>query len=159
LVLAKRWTHPGVQETAIPDNLLTDNPRFQIHRLHLTGSRAGESEVIWKDLPGLVDGMRRDSKGRIWVTLITARGSQLDWAHANPEVKPFLMQNMALIALGPTTDLLLLSPDASTPLWYTRHYQTRVTQCAAVTPGTAGLYLANFSESTPGLHRIDAPLD
>ena len=58
--------------------------------------RAGESEVIWKDLPGLADGMRRDSKGRIWVTIITNHGSQLPWAHANPEVKPFLMKHPAV---------------------------------------------------------------
>jgi hypothetical protein len=144
----------GVEESV----LLTDNPRFQIHRVHLAGARAGESELIWKDLPGLVDGMRRDSKGRIWVTLITARSPQITYAHANPEVKPFLMKHPQLIAFGASTNLLLLSPDASTPLWFTRHYQTRVTACAAVTPGRAGLYLANFSESTPGLHRIDAPL-
>jgi hypothetical protein len=103
--------------------------------------------------------MRRDSKGRIWVTLITARSPQITYAHANPEVKPFLMKHPQLIAFGASTNLLLLSPDASTPLWFTRHYQTRVTACAAVTPGKSGLYLANFSEQTPGLHRIDSPLE
>jgi len=33
-----------------------------------------------------------------------------------------------------------------------------VTAIAAVTPGKSGLYLSNFSEKTPGLHRIDIPL-
>jgi sugar lactone lactonase YvrE len=140
--------------------LLTDNVRFQMHRVHLAGDRAGESEVLWKDLPGLADGMRRDSKGRIWVTFIAERGPQLTWAHANPEVKPFLLKNPQLISLAPTNSLLLLSPDASTPLWFTSHYQTRVTAIAAVTPEASGkyLYLSNFSEKTPGLHRIDSPL-
>ena len=140
--------------------LLTDNVRFQMHRVHLAGKRAGESEVLWKDLPGLADGMRRDSKGRIWVTFIAERGPQLTWAHANPEVKPFLMKHPQLISLAPTNSLLLLSPDASTPLWFTSHYQTRVTSIAAVTPETSGkyLYLSNFSKKTPGLHRIDSPL-
>ena len=138
--------------------LLTDNVRFQLHRVHVAGARAGESEVLWKDLPGLGDGMRRDSKGRIWVTFIAERGPQLTWAHANPEVKPFLMKHPQLISIAPTNSLLLLSPDASTPLWFTSHYQTRVTGIAAVTPGESGLYLSNFSEKTPGLHRIDHPL-
>ncbi|CAB1081642.1 hypothetical protein D1AOALGA4SA_9288 [Olavius algarvensis Delta 1 endosymbiont] len=138
--------------------LLTDNVRFQIHRVHLAGARAGESEVLWKDLPGLADGMRRDSKGRIWVTFIAERGPQLTWAHANPEVKPFLMKHPQLISLAATNSLLLLSPDASTPLWLTSHFQTRVTAIAAVTPGKSGLYLSNFSEKTPGLHRIDIPV-
>jgi sugar lactone lactonase YvrE len=139
--------------------LMTDNVRFQLHRLHLSGDRAGESEVLWKDLPGLGDGMRRDSKGRIWVTFIAERSPQLDYAHMNPEVKPFLMKHPQLISMAPTNSILLLSPDASTPLWFTSHYQTRVTSIAAVTPGKAGLYLSNFSESTPGLHRIDIPLE
>jgi hypothetical protein len=86
------------------------------------------------------------------------RGPQLTWAHANPEVKPFLMKHPQLISIAPTNSLLLLSPDASTPLWFTSHYQTRVTGIAALTPGKAGLYLSNFSEKTPGLHRIDHPI-
>ena len=138
--------------------LLTDNARFQLHRVHVAGARAGESEVLWRDLPGLADGMRRDSKGRIWLTIITNHGSQLTWAHANPEVKPFLMKHPQLVSLPPITSLLLLSPDASTPLWYTEHFQTRVNAIAAVTPGKSGLYLANFSDKTPGLHRIDNPV-
>jgi sugar lactone lactonase YvrE len=144
----------GPEETV----LLTDNARFQLHRVHLAGARAGESEVLWKDLPGLADGMRRDSKGRIWLTIIANRGPHLTWAHANPEVKPFLMKHPQLISLAPTNSLLLLSPDASTPLWYTEHYQTRVTSVAALTPGKLGLYLSNFSDKTPGLHRIDDPV-
>jgi sugar lactone lactonase YvrE len=145
----------GIEETV----LLTDNARYQIHRVHLAGPRAGESEVIWKDLPGLADGMRRDSKGRIWVTIITNHGPHLAYAHANPEVKPFLMQHLPLISLPPITSLLLLSPDASTPLWYTEHFQTRVNSIAAITPGKSGLYVANYSDKTPGLHRIDNPVE
>jgi sugar lactone lactonase YvrE len=138
--------------------LLTDNVRFQLHRVHVAGDKAGQSEVIWKDLPGLGDGMRRDSKGRIWLTFIAERGPQLTWLHANPEIKPFIMKHPQLLSIAPTNSLLLLSPDASTPLWFTSHYQTRVTAIAAVTPGKSGLYLSNFSEKTPGLHRIDIPL-
>jgi len=144
----------GVEESV----LLTDDARFQLHRVHLAGARAGESEVIWKDLPGLADGMRRDSKGRIWLSIVNNHGSQLAWAHANPEVKPFLMKHPQLISLPPITSILLLSPDASTPLWYTEHLGTRVNDIAAVTPGKSGLYLANFSDKTPGLHRIDNPV-
>ncbi|MBW2160754.1 MAG: SMP-30/gluconolactonase/LRE family protein [Deltaproteobacteria bacterium] len=94
--------------------LLTDNPRFQLHRVHLAGARAGESEVLWRDLPGLADGMRRDSKGRIWLTIITNHGNQIPWVHAHPGVKPMLMKHPQLISFPSVTSLLLLSPDAST---------------------------------------------
>jgi len=139
--------------------LLTDNAQFKVYRVHVAGARAGESELIWSDLPGLADGMRRDSKGRIWLSIITNRGAQLDWVHANPEVTPTLMKYPELVSLPSMTSLLLLSPDASTPLWYTEHPQTRVTAIASVTPGKSGVYLANFSDKTPGLHRIDIPLE
>ena len=92
--------------------LLTDNPRFQLHRVHLAGARAGESEVLWRDLPGLADGMRRDSKGRIWLTIITNHGNQIPWVHAHPGVKPMLMKHPQLISFPSVTSLLLLSPDA-----------------------------------------------
>ena len=144
----------GIEESV----LMTDDAKFQLHRLHLAGAKAGESELLWKDLPGLADGMRRDSKGRIWLSIVNNRGSQFTWAHAHPEVKPFLLQHPQLISLPPITSLLLLSPDASTPLWYTEHFETRVNDIAAVTPGKSGLYLANYSEKTPGLHRIDIPV-
>jgi hypothetical protein len=64
-----------------------------------------------------------------------------------------------LLSLPPITSLLLLSPDASTPLWYTEHFQTRVNDIAAITPGKSGLYVAHYSDKTPGLHRIDNPVD
>jgi sugar lactone lactonase YvrE len=144
----------GIEESV----LMTDDAKFQLHRIHLAGAKAGESELLWKDLPGLADGMRRDSKGRIWLSFVNNRGAQFTWAHAHPEVKPFLLQHPQLISLPPITSLLLLSPDASTPLWYTEHFETRVNDIAAVTPGKSGLYLANFSEKTPGLHRIDNPV-
>jgi hypothetical protein len=68
------------------------------------------------------------------------------------------MEHPQLVSLPSVTSLLVLSPDASTPLWYAEHYQTRVHAIAAVTPGEDGLYLANFSDKTPGLHLMKHPL-
>ena len=69
-----------------------------------------------------------------------------------------MIKHPQLISLPPITSILLLSPDASTPLWYTEHLGTRVNYIAAVTPGKSGLYVANYSDKTPGLHRIDNPV-
>ena len=137
--------------------LLADNARFQIHRIHLSGSKVGKVDIIWKDLPGLVDGFHRDVEGRIWVSIIQVRTPQLVYIHANPEVKPMIMKHPQLIAPLDSTAILVLSSDASKPLWYTEHPQTKVTSIPSAITGKNGVYLANFSAKTPGLHRMDNP--
>ena len=137
--------------------LLADNAKFQIHRIHLSGSKVGQNDIIWKDLPGLVDGFHRDAEGRIWVSLIQNRTPQLVYIHANPEVKPMIMKHPQLITPLDSTAILVLSSDASKPLWYTEHPQTKVTSIPSAITGKNGVYLANFSAKTPGLHRMDNP--
>ena len=137
--------------------LLADNAKFQIHRIHLSGSKVGQNDIIWKDLPGLVDGFHRDAEGRIWVSLIQNRTPQLVYIHANPEVKPMIMKHPQLITPLDSTAILVLSSDASKPLWYTEHPQTKVTSIPSAITGKDGVYLANFSAKTPGLHRMDNP--
>ncbi|MCK4793268.1 MAG: SMP-30/gluconolactonase/LRE family protein [Desulfobacteraceae bacterium] len=137
--------------------LLADNAKLQIHRIHLSGSKAGKGEIIWKDLPGLVDGFHRDAEGRIWVSIIQVRTPQLVYIHANPEVKPMMMKHPQLLTPLDNTAILVLSSDASKPLWYTEHPQTHVTSIPSAITGKDGVYLANFSAKTPGLHRMDNP--
>ncbi|MBW2328626.1 MAG: hypothetical protein JRF04_03250 [Deltaproteobacteria bacterium] len=139
--------------------LLADNAKLQIHRIHLSGSKAGQDEIIWKDLPGLVDGFHRDAEGRLWVSIIQVRTPQLVYIHANPEVKPMILKHPQLLAPMNNTAILVLSPDASKPLWYTEHPQTKVTSIPSAITGTDGVYLANYSAKTPGLHRMDNPFN
>jgi sugar lactone lactonase YvrE len=117
----------------------------------------GKVDIIWKDLPGLVDGFHRDVEGRIWVSIIQVRTPQLVYIHANPEVKPMIMKHPQLITPLDSTAILVLSSDAAKPLWYTEHPQTKVTSIPSAITGKNGVYLANFSAKTPGLHRMDNP--
>jgi sugar lactone lactonase YvrE len=139
--------------------LLADNAKFQIHRIHLSGSKVGKDEIIWKDLPGLVDGFHRDAEGRIWVSIIQVRTPQLVYIHAHPEVKPMMMKHPQLLTPLDSTAILVLSSDASKPLWYTEHPQTKVTSIPSAIMGKDGVYLANYSAKTSGLHRMDNPFD
>ena len=84
--------------------LLADNAKLQIHRIHLSGSKAGQDEIIWKDLPGLVDGFHRDAESRIWVSIIQVRTPQLVYIHANPEVKPMILKHPQLLTPLDKTD-------------------------------------------------------
>ena len=139
--------------------LLADNAKFQIHRIHLEGEMVGKNEIIWKDLPGLVDALHRDSEGRIWVAIIQNHTPQLVYLHGNPELKPMMIEHPQLIAPLDKTAILVLSSDASQPLWYTEHAQTKVASIPTAITSKNGVYLTSFSAKTPGLHRMNNPFD
>ncbi len=140
--------------------LVTETTKFRVLRYYLEGERAGEDEVVWEYLPSMPDGLTRGPDGTIWIGMIKQRTPVITWAHANPWVKP-LMLRLPLEALPvPTvTGVLALSPDASTPLWYAEHEGVRIHDIAAAIPGRDQVYLANFSDAMPGVHRIPYPIE
>ncbi len=139
--------------------LVTETVKFRIVRLYFGGEKAGTDEVIWEALPALPDGMERDAAGRIWIGMIKQRSAILTWAHANPWIKPLLLRlPLQMLPVPTVTGALALSPDASRVLWYAEHPGTQVHDIASVAAGKSHVYLANFSDETPGLHRIDNPL-
>jgi len=140
--------------------LVSETTKFRIMRLFLSGERAGEDEIVWDALPSMADGLERDAEGRIWVGMIKQRTDILNWAHANPWVKPLMLRlPLDLLPVPTVTGVLVLSPDAATPLWYAEHSGTHVQDIAAVIPGKSGVYLANFTDDRPGLHRMENPLE
>ena len=147
----------GAREESV---LITETTKFRIMRLYVGGEKAGRDEIVWDALPSMPDGLDRDSEGRIWVGMIKQRTGFITWAHANPWVKPLLLRlPLELLPVPTVTGVLALSPDASSALWYAEHAGTHVQDIAAVIPGESGVYLANFTDERPGLHRIVNPLE
>lgn len=145
----------GVEQSV----LITETPKFRIMRIFLKGERAGEDEIVWDSLPGMPDGMDRDAEGNIWIGMLKMRSGLITWAHANPWIKPLMLRIPAdKLPVSLDTAVLALSPDASTPLWYAEHPGTKITDIAVAIPTNDHIYLANFSQLTPGVHRIPNPL-
>ena len=139
--------------------LVTETTKFRILRFYLRGEKAGQDEIVWEFLPGLADALERDAKGNIWVGIIKTRSPLMTWMHANPWIKPLMLRIPQENLPVPTvTAIMALSPDASTPLFYAEHPGTHVHDIAAAIPGKDFIYLANFSDLTPGLHKIPNPL-
>lgn len=140
--------------------LVTETTKFRIMRLFISGERAGEDEIVWDALPSMADGLERDAEGRIWIGMMKKRTGLITWAHANPWIKPLMLRlPVSLLPVPTVSGVLVLSEDAATPLWYAEHSGTHVQDIAAVIPGESGIYLANFTDERPGLHRIANPLE
>lgn len=75
-----------------PDNtfvLVAETTAYRIRKLWLAGEKAGTSEVILDNLPGLPDGISRGSNGRYWVPLVMPRSAILDGLAGFPNLRQF----------------------------------------------------------------------
>lgn len=146
----------GVEQSV----LVTETTKFRLLRLHLKGEMAGRDEIVWDALPGMPDGLDRDADGNVWIGMLKQRSPLITWVHANPWIKPLMLRLPEdRLPVSLETSVLALSPDASTPLWYAEHDGSKITDIGVVIPTELGVYLANFSGLTPGVHRIPNPLE
>lgn len=136
--------------------LISETTHFQIGRAHLLGDRAGRYDVLWKNLPGLPDGLDRDSEGRVWVGLIKDRTPTVTWLHANPWFKPLMLRLPAdKLPVARQTGIMVLSPDASEVLAYSHHDGSRVVDISVAAPGGDKLFLPSFYKDNRGLHYLN----
>ncbi len=136
--------------------LITETVNFAITRAYLTGPKAGEYKVLWKDLPSLPDGMDRDADGRIWVGLIKARSGLSAFIHARPALKNILLRLPAewLIGIERETGFVVFSQDASEVLAYTVHSGEAVRDLSVVIPSKDKLWLSSFFKDNVGVHYV-----
>ncbi len=140
--------------------LITETTKFKIDRLYVSGPKAGTHEILWENLPGMPDGMDRDSEGRIWVGLIKKRSGLISWAHRNPWIKNlFLNLPRWLLPVPKQTGILCLSADGARPLYYAMHEGKVIQDISVAVPYRDRLYLPNFSEHTHGLFSLPFPKD
>jgi sugar lactone lactonase YvrE len=77
---------------------------YRVTRYWLAGPKAGTSDRLIENLPGVVDGLASDGRGTFYLTMPGYRVPALDWMHQRPWVKeqvakvlPFLLG----LGLGP----------------------------------------------------------
>ena len=74
---------------------------YRVTRYWLTGPRAGTSDRLIENLPGVVDGLASDGRGTFYLTLPAYRTPALDWMHQHPWVKAQLAKLLPfLLGLG-----------------------------------------------------------
>lgn len=90
---------------------------YRVTRYWLAGPKAGTSDRLIENLPGMVDGLASDGHGTFYLTMPGYRTPALDWIHRRPWVKDQLAKLLPLLlrmGLGPgATPGLVLALDES----------------------------------------------
>lgn len=150
--------HPGqARETSI---LTSQTAGFRITRLFVAGPRAGTDEVVLDGMPGMCDGMDRDTKGRIWCGMYARRSALISWLHEHPWLKHILLRlPLNWMDQPRETGVLALSADAATPLYSAWYEGPKAVHIASAFPGPDGqIYVTPFSREHRGLVRFSDPL-
>ncbi len=139
--------------------LVTETTRFRILRFFVSGPDAGRSVVLWRDLPGMPDGLDRDVDGNVWVGLLGLRSSTTDWIHAHPWIKPLLLRlPRSWIPKGRATGLLALDPGAKRARFLGLHDGSFVRDISVAIPVGERVYLASFDPEQRGLVWMPRPV-
>jgi len=148
-------TSVGGQDASL---LVAETVKFQIQRFFLTGERAGQSEIVQENLPAMPDGLDRDAQGNIWIGMIKQRSNTIDKIHRNPWLKPLLLRlPYNLMPVSRESSYMALTPDASTPLFYSVHDGSTLTEISVVIPGYKRLFIATVGHESRGLYSVPYP--
>jgi len=136
-------------------------PGFRIMRFYVAGPKAGQSEMVQDGLPGMCDGLDRDSNDNIWCGMFTVRSNFLTWIHENPWAKHILLRlPLNSMSQPKTTGVMVFSPDVSKALYYASYEGPKASLIASAIPGPDGqVYMTPFSREHRGLVRLPNPLD
>jgi sugar lactone lactonase YvrE len=70
---------------------------YRVTRYWLSGPRAGTSDRMIENLPGVVDGLASDGRGTFYLTMPAYRTPALDWMHQHPWVKEQVAKLLPLL--------------------------------------------------------------
>ena len=93
-VLAKNLSFPNGVAMCPNDEcvLVVETGAYNIHRIWLTGERAGTRDIIIENLPGFPDNLNRGQDGRYWLGLTSPRAEALDKLSGKPFVRKIVQR-------------------------------------------------------------------
>ncbi len=139
--------------------LFTETTKFRLMRSYIEGEKAGITEIVWDNLPGMPDGLDRDKDGNIWIGLIKKRTEKMQTIHATPWLKSLLVRlPHKLLPVSKQTGLMALSADAKQVLFYSMHDGSRVSDISVISPYQGLLFLPIFNADFKGVYFIKNPL-
>jgi len=80
--------------------LIAETGRPSIHKYHISGPKAGTSEYVAKNLPGIPDGLNTAPDGRFYVSFYSLR-SPVEYLHPYPFIKKVAIALFPFLPLVP----------------------------------------------------------
>lgn len=91
--------------------LVVETSAYRVRRFWLSGSRAGEDEIVATNLPGFPDGINRDGQGGYWLAIPAPRNALLDTVHPYPWLKRVILRLPAWLQPAPARYSLIVHLD------------------------------------------------
>lgn len=138
--------------------LVVETARYRVHRVWLTGIKAGQSEIFIDNLPGFPDGLTSNGKGKFWLALVTPRDKTLDKILPLPFLRKVVMRLPKFLQPAPKRYSFVLGLDLNGNV--TDNLQNGSPDCYAQIANAVerdgSLYFGSIGEATVGRFRLPA---
>jgi sugar lactone lactonase YvrE len=136
--------------------LVVETGAYRIHRLWLTGPRAGQTEIFIDNLPGFPDGLSSNGRDKFWLALVTPRDTLLDKLLPHPFLRKVVARLPKFLQPAPKRYSFVLGLDPNGRV--IDNLQDGSTDCYAeianVVEHQGSLYFGTIGERTVGRHRL-----
>ena len=139
--------------------LVVETAAYRVHRVWLTGPKAGQSDIFIDNLPGFPDGITSNGKGKFWLALVTPRDKTLDKLLPRPFLRKVVTRLPKFLQPAPKRYSFVLGVDLNGQV--TDNLQNGATDCYAqianAVEHNGSLYFGSIGEPTVGRYRIPQP--
>lgn len=138
--------------------LAVETGAYRIHRVWLSGPKAGQSEIFIDNLPGFPDGISSNRRDKFWLALVTPRDKTLDRLLPYPYLRKVVMRLPTFLQPEPKRYSFVLGLDGNGKV--VDNLQDGSPQCYAqianAVEHNGSLYFGSIGESTVGRYRLPA---
>ncbi len=136
--------------------LVNETGRYRIHRVWLTGTRQGQSEVFIDNLPGFPDGISSNRRDKFWVALVTPRDATLDKLLPHAFLRKAVLRLPTFMQPAPKRYSFVLGMDENGRV--VENLQNGAPDCYAQIANAlehkGSLYFGSIGEATVGRYQI-----
>jgi sugar lactone lactonase YvrE len=136
--------------------LVVETGAYRIHRVWLTGSKQGQTDIFIDNLPGFPDGISSNGKDKFWLALVTPRDSALDKLLPHPFLRKAVARLPKLLQPAPKRYSFVVGLDNNGRV--IENFQDGSPECYAEIANAVerqgSLYFGSIGESTVGRYRL-----